>query len=315
MSIISQHCDTETAIVEQFMQATKGTALYELRRLVQEVNATFGLRVTKITDTDRIKPRVHLVTPDGFDCGTASVIKEGNRDGEDVYRYRVTLPTIKKQKASANSDRDTRDSVSIATLIRSIKTNKEEPTSERLLATLQDGMKYTMRAVANAGRGKPHLTYGSDTAVAVTRFVLGLDSDLPNMYISEIQNMFDKFQSDMQLFEAANNDYARYARGVTLVGISYSGNKPHYLVADATFNTQKSHFELQGGMKRYNSLADSPLAATAVMIKTYMQGQPHYEKNNDLGLIWNDKFYQEIDIATGYCNRDHLWVAIPKNGQ
>lgn len=315
MSIISQHCETETAIVEQFMQAAKGTVLYELRRLVQEVNATFGLQVARITITQMLKPYVHFVTPDGIACGAASVIKEGKKEGEDVYRYRVTLPTIRKQKASANSDRDTRDSVSIATLIRSIKVNKEEPTSHKLLETLQDGMKYTMSAVANASRGKPRLVYDSDSAVAVTRFVLGLDSSLPNMYISEIQDKFDKFQSEMQSFEAANADYARYMRGVTLVCVHNSDTKPHYLVADATFDKDKNRFELQGGLKRYKSLADSPIAATAVMIKTFMQGQPQFEPNNDLGVIRNDRFYQDIDIATGYADRDRLWVAIPKHGQ
>lgn len=318
MSIISSYCDSEPEVVERFMQATKGSELYELRRLAQEVNAAFGtqvIQIGRIMNITSYKPSVRFITADGIQCGSGSVTKDGKKDGGDVYRYYLSFPTISKEKASANSDRDSRDSVNLPALIRTIKKNGEEPTNKKILDALNDGMKYTMRAVSNSVRSNPRLSFDTDLALAVTRFILGVDSQLPNMYISHLQDKFNQFQSEMQSFEAANADYARYARGVTLVCINTVESKPHYLVGDATFNTANDRFELQGGLKRYNSLADSPIVEIATMIKTYFQGTPHYEKDNDLGVLRQDKYFPDIDIAVGYAKHQELWVAIPKNAQ
>lgn len=315
MSIISSYCETEAEVVAQFNQAPKDSLIYELRRLAQEVNASFGLQVAEIMNTSAFKPSVRFVTPDGILCGSGSVVKEGTKDGEATYRYWLSMPTISKEKASANSNRDSRDSSNLSSLIRTIKKNSEEPTTQKLLRAMNDGMKYTMRAVASLGRSQPRVSFDHDLTLAVTRFILGVDSSLPNMYISHLQDKFDQFQSQMQSFEAANADYARYTRGVTLVCINTVDNKPHYLVGDATFDTANDRFDVQGGLKRYNSLADSPIAPTATMIKTFMQGTPHYDNGNDLGVMRQDKYFSDIDIAVGYAKHQELWVAIPKHAQ
>lgn len=315
MSIISSYCETEQTVVDRFMQATKGSELYELRRLAQEVQASFGLQVAKIMNTNAFRPSVRFVTKDGISCGTGSVMKDGTKDGETVYRYKLGFPTISKEKASANSDRDARDSVNLASLIRAVKKNNEEPTTEKLLRAMNDGMKYTMRAVANNSRGQPCMSLDHDLTLAVTRFILGVDSSLPNMYISHLQDKFDQFQSQMQSFEASNADYARYTRGVTLVCIINYDEKPHYLIGDATFDTANDRFVFQDSLKRYNSLADSPIAPTATMIKTFMQGSPSYDRGNELGVMRQDKYFQDIDIAVGYSKHQELWVAIPKFAQ
>lgn len=315
MSIISSYCETEQTVVDQFNQATKGSPLYELRRLAQEVHASFGLQVAEIMNTSAFKPSVRFVTPDGILCGSGSVVKEGTKEGQPVYRYHIGFPTIRKEKASANSDRESRDSVNLPSLIRAIKKNNEEPTTHKLIEAMNDGMKYTMRAVSNSGRGQPRLGLDSDIQLALTRYILGVDSSVPTAYISQLQDKFDHFQSQMQSFEAANADYARYMRGVTLVCINTVDDKPHYLVGDATFDSSKDRFELQGTLKRYNSLADSPIAPTATMIKTFMQGQSHYDAHNDLGVMRQDKYFSDIDIAVGYAKHQELWVAIPKHAQ
>lgn len=315
MSIISSYCETEASGVDLFNSAARGTEVYELRRLAQEVNASFGLHVGKITSIGSYKPSVRFVTPDGILCGSGSVVKDGTKDGQPVFRYHITFPTISKEKASANSDRESRDSVNLASLIRAIKKNSEEPTTQKLLRAMNDGMKYTMRAVCNSGRGQPRLGLDADIQLAMTRYILGVDSSIPSAYISSLQDKFDQFQSQMQSFEAANADYARYTRGVTLVCINTVDSKPHYLVGDATFDTANDRFDFQGSLKRYNSLADSPIAPTATMIKTFMQGTPHYDSGNDLGVMRQDKYFSDIDIAVGYSKHQELWVAIPKNAQ
>ena len=297
------------------MQAARGTEIYELRRLAQEAHASFGLQVSKIMNINAFKPSVRFVTPDGISCGSGSVVKDGSKDGQTVYRYHLGFPTISKEKSSANSNRESRDSVNLASLIRAIKKNNEIPTTEKLLHAMNEGMKYTMRAVASGTHNQPRVSFDSNLSLAVTRFILGVDSSLSNAYISHLQDKFDQFQSEMQSFEAANTDYARYTRGVTLVCINTTDEKPHYLVGDATFNTANDRFDFQGSLKRYNSLADSPIAPTATMVKTFMQGTPHYDSSNDLGVTRQDKYFSDIDIAVGYAKHQELWVAIPKNAQ
>lgn len=316
MSIISSYCETEQAVLDQFNQATKGSTLYELRRLAQEAHAAFGLQIGKVWGAQTMKPSVRLVTPDGILCGHGSVVKESvNSAGEAVYRYWLTMPTISKEKSSANSDRNSRDSSNLAALIRTVKKNNETPTTEKLLRAMNDGMKYTMRVVASLGRNQPRVSFDHDLTLAVTRFILGVDSSLPNMYINDLKDKFDQFQSQMQSFEAANADYARYTRGVTLVCINTTEDKPHYLVGDATFDTANDRFDFQGSLKRYNSLADSPIAPTVTMIRTFMQGCPDYDNSNELGLRRQDKYFQDIDIAVGYSRPQEVWVAIPKFAQ
>lgn len=315
MSIISSYCETEESIVDHFNQAPKDSLIYELRRLAQEVNASFGLQVAKIMNTSSFRPSVRFVTPDGIVCGSGSVVKESTKDGVATYRYWLSMPTVSKEKASANSDRDSRDSSNLASLIRTIKKNNEEPTTEKLLRAMNDGMKYTMRAVSNSSRGQPRLGLEADIQLAMTRYILGVDSSIPTAYISALQDKYDQFQSQMQSFEAAYADYARYTRGVTLVCINTTETKPHYLVGDATFDTVNDRFDFQGGLKRYNSLADSPIAPTATMIKTFMQGTSQYDSGNDLGVLRQDKYFPDIDIAVGYSKHQELWVAIPKNAQ
>lgn len=316
MSIISPYAGISQPNLDLFMNPSKGTEVYEVRRLAQEVHANFGLQVVRIGSLQAFKPFVKFATPEGILCGTGSVVKETTRsDGNHEYRYFLGLPTIKKDKASANSDRDARDSNSLSVLIRSVKKNKEEPTRDKLLEAMHDGMRYTMRAVAASARGVPRISYDHNTVMAMTRFILGVDSSIPNMYINELQEKFDSYQSQMKFYEAANADYARYARGVTLVCINTLEDKPHYLVCDATFNTDTDKFEVQGDLKRYNSLADSPIADLAVMIRAHFQGTQHYDQHNELGVICADKFYPEIDISTGYSRHQEFWVAIPKHGQ
>lgn len=315
MTIISSHAEIPQQTLDLFMNASKGTEVYELRRLAQEVHANFGLQVLRIGSLQAFKPFVKFATPEGILCGGGSVVKDGSRDGQPQYRYFLGLPTIRKEKASANSEKDARDSNSLSVLIRSVKKNKEEPTRDKLLEAMHEGMKYTMRAVAMSARSAPRISYDHNTVMAMTRFILGVDSSIPNMYINELQEKFDSYQSQMKLHEAANADYARYARGVTLVCINTVEDKPHYLVCDAVFNTDTEKYEVQGDLKRYNSLADSPIADLAVMIRAHFQGTQYYDQSNELGVMRNDKFYPEIDISTGYSRPHEFWVAIPKHGQ
>jgi hypothetical protein len=49
------------------------------------------------------------------------------------------------------------------------------------------------------------------------------------------------------------------------------------------------------------------------MINAWASGQPTYNKNNEFGLPFNDEYYPDLDVSTGYRDQDVLWMLIPKN--
>jgi hypothetical protein len=66
-------------------------------------------------------------------------------------------------------------------------------------------------------------------------------------------------------------------------------------------------------LKRYGTLKELPIAPVVAMINTYMQGRDQYDKSNELGVWYQDRFFEDLDIAVGYSGSSNgLWVAIPK---
>jgi hypothetical protein len=60
-------------------------------------------------------------------------------------------------------------------------------------------------------------------------------------------------------------------------------------------------------------LAESPLAADALMIRTFMESgtMTQYHSDNELKLRACDQYFQELDIAVGYTLREEFFVLIP----
>jgi hypothetical protein len=66
--------------------------------------------------------------------------------------------------------------------------------------------------------------------------------------------------------------------------------------------------------RRYATLADSPVATDAVIIRTYAQDKEFFHTDNELGLRPMDKFLTDIDVAVGFQNHTNgVWALIPKN--
>jgi len=317
MSIYSEFCLVTSEQRTAFDNTGPGV-VKEMRKLVCELNAQFGLRIGAFNSLGSYNPSVALLSEDGITCGNARVSQDAIKEGKIIYRYFVQLPTIRKEKASANSPRDTRDSSSIATIIRAIKKNKEEPLREKLYADLYDGIRYPFQAVQAASSNKPSIRIDGDMAEAVARKILGIDDTMALGYITQLRQSYDKFQYEMKLNEAATKEIRRYRKGTDIVCITRdnAGAATYYLVGETVQDpTDSDKVVLQGTLKRYNSLADTRLAPTIAMIKTYMQGQAGYDRTNEFGVPLGDNYYKDIDVATGYSNRNQLWIAIPKNAE
>jgi hypothetical protein len=251
-----------------------------------------------------------LVTESGISCGSVSVEYEG----DNRYIYRAHFKTINKEKASAKSDRDTRDSNKIGSLIRAIKKNKEEPTAEALVQSMRRDILAPFNSVESDVRyGGPTISLPQELQKAAMNFVLGIDTVGMNAYIDDLKAIHSKYQSEIKSHEEKTSDSKRFKRGATVIGcVTQHTSDPHYLVADVSLGDD-GMFTFHTPLKRYNTLKELSIAPVVMMINTFTQGRTDYNRDNEFGLSVRDKYYPELDISTGYMSHNNpFWVAIPK---
>lgn len=282
----------------------------ELKKLVHEFCHAYNLRVINLVGANRLREVAHLVTESGISCGSVSV----EHESKDKYIYRASFKTINKDKASAKSDRDTRDSNKISSLIRAIKKNKEEPTEEALIKSMRRDILAPFSTVESDVRhGGPTISMPQDMQKAVMNFVLGIDTVGMNAYIDDLKTIHSKYQSEIKSYEEKTSDSKRFKKGATVIGcVTQHTSDPHYLVADVSLGID-GMFTFHTPLKRYNTLKELSIAPVVMMINTFMQGRTDYNQNNEFGLPVRDRYYSELDISTGYMSHSNpFWVAIPK---
>lgn len=281
----------------------------ELRKLVHEFCHAYNLRVIRITKSGS-RESAYLVTESGISCGSVSI----EYMGDNKYTYRAYLKTISKDKASAKSDRDARDSNKISSLIRAIKKNKEEPTMEALLKSMKRDMLTPFEAIEhNIRYGGPSVSLPQHIQKAAMNFVLGVDTVGMNAYIDELKSIYSKHQSETKSHEERTSDVKRFRKGATVIGcVTNNTTDPHYLVADVSLGDE-GELTVHAPLKRYSTLKELPIAPVVMMINTFMQGRDSHNVDNEFGLPVRDRYYPELDIATGYTSHSQpMWVAIPK---
>lgn len=307
MNIISEFAKDKIALGVA-LESDATSTVVELKKLVHEVCHEYNLRVIRAITGHRNKTL--LVTPDGINCGYASVTKDGKGD----FTYVLGLPTIHKERSSSKSSRGERDSNKISSLLRAIKKNKEEPTTERIYKALRRDFISPFSAVQSKSLyGRPNLSMPSNLQEVAVKHILGVDTHSTAMYIDELKKVYSEHQSKMQSYNESATEIVRYRRGATLIGLLTRDNPDgYYLVADVSVD-EHGDFTFHTPLKRYSTLKELPIAPVVAMVNTYMQGKNNYESNNEMGLWYHDHFYDDLDIAVGYSGSNNgLWVAIPK---
>jgi len=279
----------------------------KLKSLAMQVCHEFNLRVHQHKEAHKLG----ILTEQGLPVGNISVIKD-YRDQE--YFYEISMPDIiSKEKSSARSDRNSRDSDKIATLLKSIKKNKEIPTMDKLSKTYLQCLFYALQRVGEAH--KPEVTVRNDVALSAIKFALGIDTMEVQLHTAKLQEIYDQYMKSVSELSNAQSNQARYLKGCTAIGMAggrwSDSNKPYYLVGNVGAD-EDGNLAFQGNLTRYATLTDTEHAPTAAMVRTYMQGHKNGSGNNDLGIPWADRYYHEIDIATGYTGSSGLWALIPK---
>lgn len=283
----------------------------KLKSLAMQMCHEFNLRVHQTSEAHKL----NLLTERGLPVGNLSVIKD-YRNSE--FYYEVSMPDIiQKEKSSARSDRNSRDSDKVATLIKSIKKNKEIPTEEKLTRNYLQCLYYALMRVGEAHQ--PSVSIHNDVALSAIKFALGIDTIGVQLHTAKLQEIYDQYMKSVNELSSAKNNQTRYLKGCTAIGIvgnrwHNDTHKPYYLVGDVAGNAD-NNLAFQGNLTRYASLADTEHAPITAMIRTYMQGSKHPEGSNELCVAWADRYYDEIDIATGYTGSSGLWVLIPKHAE
>jgi hypothetical protein len=307
MSIISTFARDNVA---EILSEGDNPTRVELKKLAHEFCHAYNLRVVSLANVNRHREVARLVTDNGISCGSISVEYEG----DNKYTYRAHFKTINKDRASAKSDRDTRDSTKISSLMRTIKKNKEEPTEDALVKSMRRDILSPFNSVESDVRyGGPTVSLPQDMQKAVINFVLGIDTVGMNAYIDDLKAIHSKYQSEIKSHEEKTSDSKRFKKGATVIGCVYQNTSDlHYLVADVSLGDD-GMFTFHTPLKRYNTLKELSIAPVVMMVNTFMQGRTDYSRDNEFGLSVRDKYYPELDISTGYTSHNNpFWIAIPK---
>jgi len=309
MTIISQFADqerTENILANNDM----------LRRFAHEFCHTFGTKVRQEKNYADQYPNniLNILTASGLEVGKIGIYRH---QGESENHFKVTMPqVIRKEKSSRRSGKDERDSDKLTTLFRALEKNKEVPTNEKIMKVYRGPMRYALGRVKD--RREANISLSQDTMINMASFVMKDIDQLRLDTTNEIAAAYATYLKSKSKQDEGKREFERFAKGFYVVGIMSVSGDTHYLVTEGTATgTEDDNIFIQPTVNRYQSMADSPLAATAMIVRTYAEGKfPAEVGANDFKLPWSDKYYSDIDIATGYSGRDQgLWVVIPKHGE
>jgi hypothetical protein len=279
-------------------------------KLAYEFCTAFGVQVS-LKQPSHTKT-YEVVSTDGIPLGALLTGTTRNRDGDHETVYYFESPNIvQKAKGSSRSNRSTRDSNSIKSLITTLKKQKEIPEVKSMYKAFAAGMRFAFTNVSNAR--PPSISIDGKKAIDLIEHIL-LDRPLGPEQNSELKKVYEGYKSEMQSYHSSTSNSDRFNLGVKIIGIAGNRQKPYYLVGEASYDGKGSSdgVTIHGDLKRYNSLKDVPeFAVDVAMINAYMEGLSNNDRNNEFCLPRRDTYYRDIDVATGYSG-DELWVAIPK---
>ena len=309
MTIISQFADqerTENILANNDM----------LRRFAHEFCHTFGTKVRQSkTIVDSYQNNVlNILTANGLEVGRIGIYRH---QGESENHFKVTMPqVIRKEKSSRRSGKDERDSDKLTTLFRALEKNKEIPTDELIMKAYKAPVRYALGRVRE--RREANIRLSHDAMVNMAALIMKGIDQLRSDTAEEITTAYAEYLKDKSKQDEGKREFERFSKGFHVVGAMGGSLEKYYLVTEGTATgVEDSEIHIQPNVTRYQSMADSPLAATTMMIRTYAEGKAKLDSDaNDFKLPWNDRYYSDIDVATGYSGRNEgLWIVIPKHGE
>jgi hypothetical protein len=268
----------------------------DLKVLTMEFCHTFDVKAIAYDNSSK---KINVLSKRGIPLGEL-LIK--HKDGDPIYVYRCD-GIITKEKASANSDSNSRDSNKITSLIKTIKKNSESPDESKIFDSYKGAIRDAFNNVNE--KRKPQISCSSDEALGMIEYILKVPTTTP-FNIDDVQNTYHKYLKGLGELDNGKKTLERYSKGCIVVKMPYrysSINQANdgLLIGEATFDTYRSmpnDITFTKPLERYNSISDSPIAGVASMIRTYFQSNKnYYDEENALGIMVRDRFYPDIDVS------------------
>lgn len=279
-----------------------------LRKLCVEFCSTFK-NVRVMASSGSSAAQLQLVMDNGLHAGLLTVSRDS--DG-DFYAYSSSI-FVNKQKATGRANKNTRDSKTITGLIKAVTKNKEWPMYAKLYKSYERGLNYAFNATLS--RTDARIDVSSDVLNAL--IINHVERNGVGIHNATIEAKYDELMLKRQQCAESDKTFKRFANGCKLVGINAHNNgQCAYYVGNVSAELDKKGTTVDEikliHLQRYDYLTEcDEVAADMAIIKTYMQAKHPNENWNPLHIPFSDKFYPEMDIATGYENREMLWVLIP----
>lgn len=259
-----------------------------------------------------------FVTPNGWVAGHLVYARDRNKDYNDPPRYFLyTSRAIKKTKGDARSERNQRAATKMRDLLKVLRAKREVITDETAPTYEHRAMQFAYGVVTSKvdSYKKPTIMLPNETVAAFSRTVLS-GVPLPEAVRAEFAQSYEKFKQEQDKYDEMTASLRLFSGTCTAVGLfNPQNNKFHYFVGKIKFvkDGHSIKVEVQSPLKRYTNLTDAGLATDAAIIRTYMESQPRNDMNNELGLYRTDKYYDEIEVATGYAGDCMLWALLPEH--
>lgn len=279
-----------------------------LKSLAQEFCAAF--KDVSVAQNRNGGAAVSVLMDNGIEVGKLRVV-----DGGEFYTY-SSPHIVKKAKKSARSERDTRDAKTITGLIKAVIKNNEQPRIEPVYKSFERAVRYAFHATGATKDVYVEMSHEM-RAYMVKRFVEGDKYPRDPVRDSEVEKLYDNIVAREREQHESRKNIVRFSKGCKLIGISevdYHKGEYAYYVGSATANLdskfQVDKVVISDIQRRSDIFSDPNLVADMTIIKAYIETKPNTSKNA-FGVPFADEYYSDIDVATGYENREMLWVLIP----
>ena len=286
-------------------------------RGVYDMCAAFNYKADCPPNAAPAREHIVFVTPNGWVAGHLVYASDRRQSYDNPTRYFLyTSRAVQKSKGDARAERNQRAATKMKDLIKVLRMKREVITDENAPTYEHRAMQYAYGMVENKVDNchKPSITIPNEAVAAFSRTVLN-DTPLPEMVRAEFVQAYEKFKREQDKYDEMTASLRLFSGTCRAVGIFNTwGNKFHYFVGKIKFvkDGNFTKVEVQAPLKRYTNLADAGLATDAAIIRTYMEAQTRNDMNNELGLPRTDKYYDEIEVATGYSGDCMLWALLPE---
>ena len=283
-----------------------------LNELAYEFCAKFNTRLYQRPDANPDNGIIYLRTQGGLPAGYLRTA----RDSEGEY-FIYGAEHIKKSRSSSRTGRDQRDANKISALLRVIAANGEAPNEQNITEKFKGGIRYAFGTTKITRRVTLEVPY--DLTMKMVEGVLKINEQNLTNSMDTIQNIYDDYLLKCKQAKETNMTHKRFAEGSKLIGICRVPNTMDqffYLVGEATFEEEKGDDKvyITTPLKYHKSLSEVPeLVSDTAIIRTYFEThKDQADLSNELGAPRCDRYFEDIDIAVGYLERDNYWVLIPK---